>query len=139
VSTESLSGWLTEAVDAVLADLQQPQAIPLEISYGREQWDGEACWVVHLRELSETGRISFIVTPEERGAALLERFADYLQEQFFPETRGGWGQARPACPGHPHPATPSWDEQTDTAWWQCPSTGRDIARIGHYRQDQHRT
>jgi hypothetical protein len=83
--------------------------------------------------------VSFIVTPEERGAALLERFADYLQEQFFPETRGGWGQARPACPGHPHPATPSWDEQTDTAWWQCPSTGRDIARIGHYRQDQHRT
>jgi hypothetical protein len=86
VSTESPPGWLTEAVDAVLADLQQPQAIPLEVSYGREQWDSATCWVVHLRELSETGRISFIVPPEERGAALLERFADYLQEQFFPET-----------------------------------------------------
>ncbi len=103
VSTEGPPGW-----------------IPLEVSYGRDQWDSETCWVVHLRELSEIGRISFIVPPEERGAALLSDSRPISRNSSSPETRSGWGQARPACPGHPHPATPSWDEQTDTAWWQAP-------------------
>jgi hypothetical protein len=139
VSSERPLGWLTEAVEAVLADLQQPRAIAVEVSYDRDQWRGETCWVVHVREPSERSGVSFIVEPEERGALLLERFADYLQEQFFPETRGAWGEARPACPGHTHPARPSWDEQADVAWWYCPATGRDIAPIGHYGEEQHRT
>ncbi len=139
VSSERPPSWLTEAVEAVLADLQQPRAIAVEVSYGRDQWRGETCWVVHVREPSERGGVSFIVEPEEHGALLLELFADYLQEQFFPETRGAWGEARPACPGHTHPARPSWDEQADVAWWYCLATGRDIAPIGHYGEDRHRT
>jgi hypothetical protein len=48
-------------------------------------------------------------------AAELVSWADWLQEQFFPETRGAWGEARPECPGHPHPA--SAVELDGEAWW----------------------
>ena len=56
--------------------------------------------------------------------------ADHLQEQFFPESGAAWGEARPACPGHSHPASASADEHE--AWWECPVDGRRIAAIGSY-------
>ncbi|MGH2883072.1 MAG: hypothetical protein ACRDPA_10315, partial [Solirubrobacteraceae bacterium] len=62
-------------------------------------------------------------------ATLRAEWADQLQEQFFPETQGAWGEARPKCPGHPHPAQAI--ERDGDAWWVCPSTGQLIARIGH--------
>jgi hypothetical protein len=39
------------------------------------------------------------------GPELLVLFADILQEDLA-ETSQGWGQARPPCPHHPHPARP---------------------------------
>jgi hypothetical protein len=128
--------WLTEAVAAVLGDLQQPTPVDLEVAYGRERWWDEDCWVVRVRETSGWSD-AFVVDPETRGAFLLERFADRLQEYFFPESRGAWGEARPACPGHTHPARPCSDDATDTAWWYCPTTDRNIARIGHYGEAEH--
>jgi hypothetical protein len=62
------------------------------------------------------------------GARFLLVLADWLQDQFFPETRSAWGEARPACPGHPHPARAV--NVADEAWWTCPLDGRRIARIG---------
>jgi hypothetical protein len=38
------------------------------------------------------------------GPAALVCLADHTQEQLFPETNGAWREARPQCPGHPHPA-----------------------------------
>ena len=129
---EEPPSWLRDEVETVLADLQHPRAIALDVLYGRERARGETCWAVYIRESGELGGVSFTIEPEEQGAILLARLADYLQEQFFPETRGAWGEARPACPGHAHPAVASFDEDTDVAWWSCPSTGADLIQIGHY-------
>jgi hypothetical protein len=63
-------------------------------------------------------------TPAELAVSL----ADHLQEQFFPETRGAWGQARPQCPGHAHPALAQLVD--GDAWWTCPLDGRAVARFG---------
>jgi hypothetical protein len=63
-------------------------------------------------------------TPAELAVGL----ADYLQEQFFPQTAADWGQARPRCPGHRHPATAQLID--GDALWTCPSDGRTIASFG---------
>jgi hypothetical protein len=51
-----------------------------------------------------------------------------LQDQWFPETAGAWGEARPECPGHTHHAEPGI--RHDVAVWSCPKDGRVLARIG---------
>jgi len=61
-------------------------------------------------------------------AELAVGLADYLQEQFFPETAAAWGQARPPCLGHRHPAEPQLID--GDAWWTCPAEGRAIAPFG---------
>jgi hypothetical protein len=57
--------------------------------------------------------------------------ADYLQEQFFPETRAAWAQARPGCPGHGHPATARLID--GDAWWTCQQDGHALASFGALR------
>jgi hypothetical protein len=54
--------------------------------------------------------------------------AFWLQEQFFPESRGAWGEPRPPCPTHSHPAVPA--ERNGEAWWVCPADGHEVAQIG---------
>ena len=89
--------WLREAVDAAFADLQRPA--PVEVLLG---WDpGEA--ILWVSEANESGRSGFEAPHDMRGAALVVALSDWLQDQFFPETRGAWGQARPECPG-PRPS-----------------------------------
>ncbi len=109
-----------------MADLQQPT--PVDVLVGFEP-STQMLWV------SEAGSSAAGFAPhgDETGVQLLVSLADYLQEQFFPETRGAWGQARPACPGHPHPAQA--DEIDGEAWWICPVDGRRIARIGRLGRD----
>jgi len=63
-----------------------------------------------------------------RGAELIVHIADHLQEQFFPESRGAWGEARPECPAHTHPAAPALSD--GEAWWVCPFDGRRLGLIG---------
>jgi hypothetical protein len=67
---------------------------------------------------------------EERGDDLLMTLADWLQEQFFPESDGAWAQARPACPCHTHPACA--DEVDAAAWWRCPLDDHQIAAVGRF-------
>jgi hypothetical protein len=50
------------------------------------------------------------------GPGLLVLIADILQEDLA-ETEVAWGQARPPCPNHPHPARPVVLEAE--AWWIC--------------------
>jgi hypothetical protein len=90
--------WLGEAVDAVLRDFQQPRPVAIEWRY--EPTDGTG--TVWLRELGdEHGTAFWIPEDTEEGAEFLLLLADRLQDQFFPETRSAWGEARPACPGPP--------------------------------------
>jgi hypothetical protein len=56
------------------------------------------------------------------------------KEQVFPETRAAWGQARPPCPGHAHPA--SAELVGDHAMWICPSSGQPLARIGYLHEEE---
>jgi hypothetical protein len=61
------------------------------------------------------------------GPELLALVAGILQEALA-ETSAGWGQARPPCPGHSHPAGPG--VSGGEAWWACPASGKLLWRIG---------
>jgi hypothetical protein len=104
-----------------MADLQQPTPIDVTVGFDAST---QTLW------FGEGGVPRAGYTPEDGSTdvELLVNLADYLQEQFFPETSGAWGQARPVCPGHPHPA--SADEIAGEAWWVCPLDSRLIATIG---------
>jgi len=58
---------------------------------------------------------------------LLEEIADILQDELA-ETAGGWGQSRPPCPYHPHPARPGG--YAGEAWWWCPLLQERLYRLG---------
>jgi hypothetical protein len=55
---------------------------------------------------------------------------EYRPGAEWDELHGAWAEARPACPGHPHPAVPL--ELDGQAWWMCPRDERRIARIGEH-------
>lgn len=57
---------------------------------------------------------------------LLVDIAYFLQDHVF-DTEP-WGEARPICPGHPHPPNPRIVD--GVAAWICPRTGRVVAPIG---------
>jgi hypothetical protein len=118
--------WLREAVDAVLADLQQPTPVGVRLGY---EDSNRRLWVSEAGERGRWGYESW----DLRGVELLVNLADSMQEQFFPETRAAWGEARPECPGHPHPAQAR--EVAGEACWVCPVDGRRIAMIGRVGQD----
>jgi hypothetical protein len=123
---EPLPPWLREVVETVLPDLQRPRPVDLQLSYERGPGQDGLLWV---SEVGAYGATAFWLQPGEKpGAALIVRFADWLQEQVFPETIGAWGEARPECPGHPHPAVPV--EFFGEAWWVCPLDGRRIGMLG---------
>jgi hypothetical protein len=113
------------ALDRVLVDTQD--AHPLDLELG---WDPRPRWpVLWIRERGETSAEGLGVSPDwEDEEELVLALADWLQEQVFPGTRDDPGRPRPACPGHPHPATT--DVVDGEAWWICPGTRRRIARIG---------
>jgi hypothetical protein len=121
--------WLmSEVLEPVLHDLQRPR--PVEIELGVEPRDeGGTVWFAE-RGCSGAAGLG-LPDPSGPRAEMLVSWADWLQEQFFPETRGAWGEARPACPGHPHPA--SAVELDGEAWWVCPADGRRIGTIGQLR------
>ena len=102
----SVPDWLMRNVlEPVLADLQRPR--PVELIVELEPGDDGA--LVVFSERGQRGsfglRVPDQATPR---AGLLVAWADQLQEQFFPETQAAWGEARPECPGHPHPAQNDW-------------------------------
>jgi hypothetical protein len=66
----------------------------------------------------------FLPAPE---AEILLALADGIQEHL-PECREAWGQARPECPGHAHPAAAR--VVANTAYWTCPTDARRLARVG---------
>jgi hypothetical protein len=122
-----LPDWLDAPMRAALHDLQQPYPVP--IRYGFTE-DARGRWI-SIKEFAPDGGITGLwIPPETEGAGLTAWLAGVLQEQFFWESVTAWGEARPACPGHPHPAVAAGDERD--AWWECPVDGRRIAAIGAY-------
>lgn len=107
----------------VLSDLQRPRRVEIELGVDPRRG------IVWFAERGGSGAAG-LGLPDRSAprAEMLVSWADWLQEQFFPETQGAWGEARPACPGHPHPA--SAVELVSEAWWVCPMDGRRIGRIG---------
>jgi hypothetical protein len=112
-------------VEAVLRDMQQPAPIALRLGYYVDE-ELDNFGTVTFTE-PDGGRFGFGVETDASEPDLLIALAEGLQENVS-ETREAWGQARPACPGHTHPAVP--DELDGVAWWTCPHDGAPIARIG---------
>jgi hypothetical protein len=118
---------LLKLLDVVLPDFQQPTVIEVLVGF-------EACrGVLWFSEPGVSGRTGFRLSAEGETEGLVQ-IADWLQEQFFIESIGAWGEARPACPGHQHPARA---EQIDgEAWWVCPSDSHKIAPIGRFAEER---
>jgi hypothetical protein len=112
-----------------LGDLQQPTPVTLAVGYEPDE-ELKDFGLVISREPDGTG-FGFGVTTNGPTTDLLLSLADGLQENFS-ELSGAWGQARPACPGHAHPAQPR--EYQGEAWWVCPRDGRPITSIGSLGQ-----
>lgn len=138
--------WLEEPVDAVIADLQG--ALPIA---------GLAAAVALVDSLNgvglmmigperSTGPLPRLAAAEQlecepagipgggnfvpRGLAgpeLLIWVAEILQEDLA-ETEVAWGQARPPCPLHPHPARAV--VRDGEAWWICERNNEPLYRIG---------
>jgi hypothetical protein len=120
-------GCLHEAVERCLHDMQQPTGIELDHDLSE---DGE-----FLRFCESDGSASgFSLRHGLRGAELVVALADFLHDQVFPESREAWGEARPTCPGHAHPATPTVLDAE--AWWICPETKRPASVIGAYQHNE---
>jgi hypothetical protein len=115
--------WLQGPLDRALGDLQGDAPIPLEVTFDGADLD--------VREAAGTHAVGVWVG-EARGEELTVRIADQLIDQFFPESNRTWGQARPLCPGHTHPAEPHLRD--GEAWWICPRDRRPLARIGELAQ-----
>jgi hypothetical protein len=122
---EQVPDWVREAVERCLHDLQQPSVVELRLEWST----GAAGDYLMLWEPDGSGS-GFSVFDAEAGAEFDVSLADFLQDQVFPESREAWGEARPACPGHQHPATPTVVD--GDAWWVCPTAGTRLSVIGAY-------
>jgi hypothetical protein len=136
--------WLGEPATAVLRDLQgaRPIAGIAVIATPIDGLNGLSLRIVEAPMLedplpqlddnldpdadTEYGGGNWVPRPLT-GPGLLVLVADILQEALA-ETSAGWGQARPPCPNHPHPARPG--VRDGEAWWVCARDDAPLYRIG---------
>jgi hypothetical protein len=121
---EDESGQVPNWMKDVVSDLQRPKPINVQVGFAPAGIGGHF-WIWELDAGGDSagcgmGRDD---SPEAR-----VQLADWLQEQFFAETRGAWGEARPECPSHSHPAVSK--ELNGEAWWICPVDGHRVGQIG---------
>jgi flavin-dependent dehydrogenase len=104
--------------------LQRPEPINVQFGFAPAE-NGGSFWIFEYEEGGDSAGcgIGQDDSPEARA-----ELADWLQEQFFAENRGAWGEARPECPSHSHPAVPK--ELDGEAWWVCPVDGHGVGQIG---------
>jgi hypothetical protein len=120
-----LPAWLAGAAHAVLADLQGSDPIPDVSLYATPDANLDGVVLGLFERGSGGGR--FVRRSVESTAELLVEVAEILQDELS-ETAGGWGQSRPRCPYHPHPARPRL--YAAEAWWGCPERDERLFRIG---------
>lgn len=94
--------------------LQGADPIPNLTLYAREVEDPDGVVLGLFEGRRGGGRL---VGGSLEPVELLCEIADILQDELA-ETAGGWGQSRPPCPYHPHPARPG--EYAGEAWCWCP-------------------
>ena len=129
VRLEPVPAWLRHVVDVVLSDMQRPRPIDVRIGYDAHG-SGPASFGSASRTVAAPPvyGVNDDYAARQTDAARLVEFAYWLQDQFFAETDQASAEARPECPGHPHPAVP--EELDGAAWWVCPIDDRRIAMIG---------
>ena len=118
---------LRDALEIVLRDLQRPKPVQLRFGYVPSS---ETLWITEVERPDEL--IGYEVQGEV-GENLVVDLANYLQDQVLPESQGAWGEARPRCPGHGHPAEARL--MKNEAWWICPADDRPLARIGPWWEE----
>lgn len=101
-----LPDWLEQPAYAVLQDLQTPVPVDIGLSYATNLQDDSWGALIVEERGAQRSWSSCAIPTGVRGAELLVEIADGLQDQVFPEQYATWGEARPPCPGHPHPADP---------------------------------
>ena len=122
-SGKTAPSWARDVVDRCLRDMQQPTVIDVDL-----QWLADrACTLQDPNSGGDGISFSYLGAGNE----VVVAFADFLQEHVFPESDGAWGEARPACRGHRHPAKPTVLD--GAACWICPDTGQRLALIGAYK------
>ena len=136
--------WLLEPAMAVLEDLQGAEPIAgLQIVASTvEGLNGLSLGVLEPSRVSnDLAQLRDDLDPDQpvessggnwvprplSGPDLMVLVAGILQEGLA-ETEVAWGQARPPCPYHPHPArTALWNGD---AWWVCERVEEPLYRIG---------
>jgi hypothetical protein len=142
-----LPTWLAEPVDAVMVDLQGAAPIhALKAVATLVDTELNAVGLAVIEPGTLTGQLQplpdaerLVSEPAEipgggnlvprglDGSALLAWVAELLQEDLA-ETQIAWGQSRPPCPYHPHPARPV--VRDGEAWWICERLSEPLYRIG---------
>jgi hypothetical protein len=123
---DAVPDWLDGPLRAVLRDLVPPAPVQLALRWEPPRHDElGTLWCTEASEPPTTFGVS--VFPQAEPEDLQVLLAEHLQDELS-ETSGAWAQARPACPGHGHPASP---EVVDgVAVWRCPKDGRVLAPVG---------
>jgi hypothetical protein len=120
-----LPDWVAGPGAELLADFEEP--VPLGLRFGflpDEFYESTGSVFV----VDPDGQYGGVGVDMSRGLeSLLVRIASGIQD-FISEFDDSWGDARPPCPGHPHPALAM--ELDGEAWWTCARTGARLKRIG---------
>jgi hypothetical protein len=117
---------LRDAAARVLADFPEGESVSLNVTCWQAR-DGR--WWLKIAEDSGISYEESTQSGPPSEPELLVAIAYYLQDHVF-DTEP-WGEARPICPGHPHPPDPRIIDEK--AVWICPRDGRMLAPIGHLR------
>ena len=120
-----LPPWLSAPANAVLDDLQRGEPVP-GLTLRANEEDGMDGPVLGLFEPDGSGG-GRLVSRSLDPLDLLLCVAEILQDELM-ETSVAWGQSRPPCPHHPHPARPSVHD--GEAWWECPHRSERLYHIG---------
>src|ERR1700722_3270238 len=120
-----LPEWLAGPAAAVFADIQGDDPISnlrlLATKTGHP--DGAILGVLEPDGTGGGRSVSRHADPIE----MILEIAEILQDECA-ERSGGWGQPRPPCPYHPHPARPAL--RGGEAWWVGERREERLYRIG---------
>ena len=117
--------WLAEPARAVLGGIHADDPIP-GLHLQAAEAEGLDGVVLGVFEPDGTGGGRFVSRSLDP-LDLLLAVAEIVQDECA-ETTAGWGQPRPPCPYHPHPARPA--ARNGEAWWICTLRDERLYRIG---------
>lgn len=126
---ESLEG----PIGALLSAFDVPSVLGLSLTYTESAPEaGASGQFVEINvQLPGGGGWGFGVDLADPLPDLLVSLAYGIQEHL-PEEQLTWGQARPPCPGHPHPAEAR--VVNGVAWWCCPQRQDTLRPVVPARQ-----